>query len=660
MPYFLITKCYKYLKMKPKYLIILFLLQITYFIDAQPNITYDSLANLAKKQIANNTFEVSDSKPWLTKNDRLSDNHNYIKTLMHYMETTQLCNEDQFNILFYVGGRHFSNNEYSDAEIILKRAYELGIKKVGLLSNLGAVQNYLGKNQQAIKHYLECIDLAKRIRDLEHVARCNFNLGNVYADIGIPDKSLNYFRTSAGVAKKIQDTLIYVESLKNIGIHYLNITDLDSAMYYFTLGKDISTNSKYEALKMQCIQHIGICYTQLGDQQKAITSFNIAEKFYKDNHMERDLANVYYDYSLSYNKLGEYDIAIEYLKKNYDEYNKMKDIFGQQDAAQQLATTYKSKGDYKNALLYSEKHFLLYDSLRKIQNIEEITELRLNHEFESEKAVTKAAFQAKIEKKNLIQRFLIFGLIAISLLMYFWYRAYRFIKKSKETITSQHAQLQILNNANENLIYSLSHDIKEPLLGVMLLLKKLKIDDPYLSQASSALEKQVTAVNIIMNNLLQNKINNSSDANSICDLKAINETIDSVVKSLDYNIKEKNITINNKLKDQIQDITLKISRQKLYLVLLNVVSNAVKHSDHFGTIDIFSENNFILLRDYGKGIDKEILEKIEENKIVTQTNKTTPGSTGLGLYLIKNLLQDTDIKMTIQNAQGRGTIVAIG
>jgi K+-sensing histidine kinase KdpD len=194
----------------------------------------------------------------------------------------------------------------------------------------------------------------------------------------------------------------------------------------------------------------------------------------------------------------------------------------------------------------------------------------------------------------------------------------------------------------------------------MLLLQKLKIDDPYLSQASSALEKQVTAVNIIMNNLLQNKINNSSDANSICDLKAINETIDSVVKSLDYNIKEKNITINNKLKDQIQDITLKISRQKLYLVLLNVVSNAVKHSDPFSAIDIFSENNFILLRDYGKGIDKEILEKIEENKIVTQTNKTTPGSTGLGLYLIKNLLQDTDIKMTIQNAQGRGTIVAIG
>ena len=260
---------------------------------------------------------------------------------------------------------------------------------------------------------------------------------------------------------------------------------------------------------------------------------------------------------------------------------------------------------------------------------------------------------------SFIQNTLIFGMIAISLLMYFWYWAYKVIKKSKETITSQHAQLQILNNANENLIYSLSHDIKEPLLGVLLLLQKLKIEDPFLSQASAALENQVNAVNIIVNNLLQNKINNNGP-NSNCNLQEINETIDSVIKSLNYSIKEKNITINNKLQDQIQDITLKISKQKLYLILLNVISNSIKHSDDFQSIDIFSENNSILLRDYGKGIAKDILARIADNKMVPQTDKAVSGSTGLGLYLIKNLLQDTDVKMTIQNADGRGTIVAIG
>jgi nitrogen fixation/metabolism regulation signal transduction histidine kinase len=75
---------------------------------------------------------------------------------------------------------------------------------------------------------------------------------------------------------------------------------------------------------------------------------------------------------------------------------------------------------------------------------------------------------------------------------------------------------------------------------------------------------------------------------------------------------------------------------------------------------LFSENNSILLRDYGKGIAKDILARIADNKMVPQTDKAVSGSTGLGLYLIKNLLQDTDVKMTIQNADGRGTIVAIG
>ena len=235
--------------------------------------------------MANNTFYISENKPWLIKNDRLSDNHNYIKTLMHYKETTELCKEHQFNILFYVGNLHFTNNEYSEAEIIYKQAYELGIKKADLLTNLGAVQNYLGKNQEAIKHYLECIDLAERNKDLKNFAGCNYNLGNVYADIGMEEKSLSCFRISAENAKSLRDTVQYVNSLKNIGIHYLNVPDLDSAMYYFTSGKDILKDSKHEVFRMECIHHIGICYSELGDQQKAITLYHIVEQFYKDNHM---------------------------------------------------------------------------------------------------------------------------------------------------------------------------------------------------------------------------------------------------------------------------------------------------------------------------------------------------------------------------------------
>ncbi len=45
------------MNMHPKYLIVLILLKITYFLSAQSDITYDSLANIAKTQMAKNTFD---------------------------------------------------------------------------------------------------------------------------------------------------------------------------------------------------------------------------------------------------------------------------------------------------------------------------------------------------------------------------------------------------------------------------------------------------------------------------------------------------------------------------------------------------------------------------------------------------------------------------
>ena len=645
--------------MKPKYFVFIIIIIIAQSSVSQSLITYDSLANIAKSKIANNTFDYKNRKTWFEKFDTQSQSKNYIITLLDFMESSKLSQQDELIIIEYIGKLYSINGEYAESEALQEKAYERGLISVNLLSNLGANENYLGKNQEALQHYLESIDLSKKTKAKISEIICDLNIGKLYADLGINNKSREYFRIASNNAHSIKDTFYYATALKNLGIQYLNLPNIDSALYYFTSAKNLLTKDDQQILKMQCIHHIGICYSELGDHQKALELYKIVENFYKEGNHERELANVYYDYSYSYIEMGDFDKAIDYAKRNHTIYVNLKDIISQQSASKQLAEIYKKKGDYKNALLYHEQFFQLYDSIRKTKNIEEVTELRLNHKFESEKAITKALYQSKIERQSFIQNTLIFGMIAISLLMYFWYWAYKVIKKSKETITSQHAQLQILNNANENLIYSLSHDIKEPLLGVLLLLQKLKIEDPFLSQASAALENQVNAVNIIVNNLLQNKINNNGP-DSNCNLQEINETIDSVIKSLNYSIKEKNITINNKLQDQIQDITLKISKQKLYLILLNVISNSIKHSDDFQSIDIFSENNSILLRDYGKGIAKDILARIADNKMVPQTDKAVSGSTGLGLYLIKNLLQDTDVKMTIQNADGRGTIVAIG
>lgn len=76
--------------------------------------------------------------------------------------------------------------------------------------------------------------------------------------------------------------------------------------------------------------------------------------------------------------------------------------------------------------------------------------------------------------------------LGLGALLYF----YSVLKKQKNIIAQQ-------NELNEHTIAILSHDIKEPLLGVKLQLKKLNKEDPFVAQASQSLENQINAVNSI-------------------------------------------------------------------------------------------------------------------------------------------------------------------
>jgi NADH dehydrogenase/NADH:ubiquinone oxidoreductase subunit G len=128
---------------------------------------------------------------------------------------------------------------------------------------------------------------------------------------------------------------------------------------------------------------------------------------------------------------------------------------------------------------------MLYNSTEHLKQIAE-----LNKKYE----VNLKDIRIKEQNASMkIQIVIIFGLVAmLSLLYYFFSKSI----KQKNIILQQ-------NKLNERLVTIISHDIKEPLLGVQLLLKKLNVNDIYLTQASQSLVLQVSAVNDILNNILK-------------------------------------------------------------------------------------------------------------------------------------------------------------
>lgn len=273
------------------------------------------------------------------------------------------------------------------------------------------------------------------------------------------------------------------------------------------------------------------------------------------------------------------------------------------------------------------------DSLRKVYKEEE----RLNELNELGKKYQNMLKDQEIlhQKKNafyakLITVILLLALIIISIMLY-W------VKKKKKIIAYQYANI-------EQLIFSLSHDIKEPMLGISFLLSKIKSDDKNLDEASKSLNQQIKAVNDIVNNLLQIK-KNDSDSKQSSNITEIIEVIEKVNKNLEYKLKENQIKISveNKVGN---DFSMNISKNRLYIILLNLLHNAVKHSPTNEEIKVVIDDNGISIIDKGKGVDKN-----------SESDADFKG-TGLGLDLCRKLLLKTDLSITLDNNKTQSGAIA--
>ncbi|MDN5845535.1 MAG: HAMP domain-containing histidine kinase, partial [Candidatus Nitrosocosmicus sp.] len=96
--------------------------------------------------------------------------------------------------------------------------------------------------------------------------------------------------------------------------------------------------------------------------------------------------------------------------------------------------------------------------------------------------------------------------------------------------------------------------------------------------------------------------------------------------------------VYNRQNFNIETIFIHADKNRIARVLSNLLSNAIKFTTK-GKIDIIVQNDndgyiTIKIRDYGTGIDKDILPRLFD-KFVTGS----ASGTGLGLYICKNIIE---------------------
>jgi signal transduction histidine kinase len=223
-------------------------------------------------------------------------------------------------------------------------------------------------------------------------------------------------------------------------------------------------------------------------------------------------------------------------------------------------------------------------------------------------------------------------------------------------------ELRSLNHDLENKVtelgdfsYAVSHDLKAPLRAVSQLAswiasdQREALDDNGKEMLNLLLTRLDRMHNLIEGILSYARIGRSSEDETLLDLNVlVSEIIDMLAPPETFEV-----TIEGQLPEITFQRTLAIQ------VFQNLISNSIKYMDKpDGVITIACEDMDSFWRfsveDNGPGIDKKYHEKIF-GMFQTLTARDEYESTGIGLSLVKKIVDLSDGTIWVDSAEGEGT-----
>ena len=228
-------------------------------------------------------------------------------------------------------------------------------------------------------------------------------------------------------------------------------------------------------------------------------------------------------------------------------------------------------------------------------------------------------------------------------------------------------------NANNQLLTSLSHDIRTPLtsiIGYTDAIKKelLKYGLNYKYDLHNTLENNKIIENYIdivreksysLKEYLDNvfdwfKLNSNEFYLDLKDTE-ITELSRNIIKSWIVIFEEKDIDFDIEIEEK--EIICNLDQNAYARVINNIIQNSVEHSKTKKIQISIKESNrkiFITIKDFGVGIEPDDLEHIFDRLYKCDKARNKVGS-GLGLYITKELVEKMNGCMNVKSEVGEGT-----
>lgn len=225
-------------------------------------------------------------------------------------------------------------------------------------------------------------------------------------------------------------------------------------------------------------------------------------------------------------------------------------------------------------------------------------------------------------------------------------------------------EVQLAQNKTD-FVSNVSHEIRTPLALISMFAETLEMgrvkSEEKKQEYYTIISKETHRLSGIVNKILN--FSQTEAGKKSLHIESVNLTreIHQILKTYDFHLKNKGFEYHFQEKP---DLNVMADKEALTEIIINLVDNAIKYSAANKRIEITlgTEEDFgwIAVKDYGVGISKADQQHVFDKFYrVSSGNLAKSQGTGLGLSLVKQLIEQQNGKISVTSDLGNGSTFTI-
>ncbi len=224
-------------------------------------------------------------------------------------------------------------------------------------------------------------------------------------------------------------------------------------------------------------------------------------------------------------------------------------------------------------------------------------------------------------------------------------------------------RLQTSESKRRQFVSDASHELKTPLASIKLLSDSIlqnSMDLETVKEFVGDIGREADRLTRMSEKLLSlSRIETQEDGD--CEIIYMKPTMERVVRMLGAIAREQDITIET---DFTQDCPILILEDDLYQIAFNLAENGIKYNVPGGKLCIstgrMDDNAVLKISDTGVGIPEESISHIFERFYrVDKARSRKSGGSGLGLSIVRSIIERNSGKIMVESAMGHGTTFTV-